>query len=196
MICRHSCHSLPALANAHSLCPHNILISTSCRVCEHGQREGVEVFGQLALPPLLACCRPKQVPPPNNVPAAGFVNVDSEKMSKSLGNFFTIRDVAQRYHPAALRWFLVNTQYRQPINYTQRALEEVGTLRWASCAVHALHGPALRVHQLCAAGAGGEGHMLCMLCVQIESGLYMENAAGLYLLGQPPPGGGHRPLQS
>ena len=59
-------------------------------------------------------------------PRAGFVNVDSEKMSKSLGNFFTIRDVVARYHPAALRWFLVNTQYRQPINYTQRALEEVG----------------------------------------------------------------------
>lgn len=34
------------------------------------------------------------------------------------------RDVVARYHPRALRWFLVNTQYRQPINYTQRALEE------------------------------------------------------------------------
>lgn len=56
--------------------------------------------------------------------AAGFVNVDSEKMSKSLGNFFTIREVLKQYHPAALRWFLVNTQYRQPVNYTQRALEE------------------------------------------------------------------------
>ena len=54
----------------------------------------------------------------------GFVNVDAEKMSKSLGNFFTIRDVLGRYHPAALRWFLVGTQYRQGINYTQRALEE------------------------------------------------------------------------
>ncbi|KAL4458944.1 hypothetical protein ABPG75_013809 [Micractinium tetrahymenae] len=54
----------------------------------------------------------------------GFVNVDSEKMSKSLGNFFTIREVVAQYHPRALRWFLVNTQYRQPINYTQRALEE------------------------------------------------------------------------
>jgi cysteinyl-tRNA synthetase len=54
----------------------------------------------------------------------GFVNVDSEKMSKSLGNFFTIRDVSEKYHPMALRWFLVGTQYRQSINYTQRALEE------------------------------------------------------------------------
>ncbi|EIE25292.1 tRNA synthetase class I (C) family protein [Coccomyxa subellipsoidea C-169] len=54
----------------------------------------------------------------------GFVNVDSEKMSKSLGNFFTIRDVLQMYHPMALRWFLINTQYRQAINYTERSLQE------------------------------------------------------------------------
>jgi cysteinyl-tRNA synthetase len=54
----------------------------------------------------------------------GFVNVEAEKMSKSLGNFFTIRQVLQQYHPMALRWFLINTQYRQGINYTQRALEE------------------------------------------------------------------------
>ena len=54
----------------------------------------------------------------------GFVNVDSEKMSKSLGNFFTIREIVQLYHPMALRFFLIGTQYRQAINYTQRALEE------------------------------------------------------------------------
>ena len=51
--------------------------------------------------------------------------VDSEKMSKSLGNFFTIRDVTAQYHPLVLRWFLLNTQYRQPINYSQPALDEV-----------------------------------------------------------------------
>eukprot|EP00193_Tetraselmis_chui_P016857 CAMPEP_0177793436 /NCGR_PEP_ID=MMETSP0491_2-20121128/25072_1 /TAXON_ID=63592 /ORGANISM="Tetraselmis chuii, Strain PLY429" /LENGTH=574 /DNA_ID=CAMNT_0019315947 /DNA_START=148 /DNA_END=1872 /DNA_ORIENTATION=- len=54
----------------------------------------------------------------------GFVNVDSEKMSKSLGNFFTIRDVLRLYHPLALRWFLIGTHYRAGLNYTQRALEE------------------------------------------------------------------------
>jgi len=54
----------------------------------------------------------------------GFVNIESEKMSKSLGNFFTIREVLQRYHPMALRWLLLSTQYRAAINYTQRALEE------------------------------------------------------------------------
>jgi cysteinyl-tRNA synthetase len=54
----------------------------------------------------------------------GFVKVDSEKMSKSLGNFFTIREVTAKYHPYALRWMLLGTHYRAPINYTQRALEE------------------------------------------------------------------------
>ena len=54
----------------------------------------------------------------------GFVKVDSEKMSKSLGNFFTIREVLDKYHPFALRFMLLGAHYRAPINYTQRALEE------------------------------------------------------------------------
>ena len=37
----------------------------------------------------------------------GFVNVDAEKMSKYVGNFFTIRDVLDAYHPLTLRWFLL-----------------------------------------------------------------------------------------
>ena len=44
--------------------------------------------------------------------------------SKSLGNFFTIREVLKQYHPMALRWFLLNSQYRAPINYTTQALDE------------------------------------------------------------------------
>jgi len=54
----------------------------------------------------------------------GFVTVDTEKMSKSLGNFFTIREVLDRYHPMALRWLLLCTHYRAPINYSKRVLEE------------------------------------------------------------------------
>jgi len=54
----------------------------------------------------------------------GFVKVDSEKMSKSLGNFFTIREVLARYHPMVLRFMLLGAHYRAPINYTQKALEE------------------------------------------------------------------------
>lgn len=54
----------------------------------------------------------------------GFVTIDSEKMSKSLGNFFTIRQVIGLYHPLALRLFLLGTHYRSPINYSDVQLEK------------------------------------------------------------------------
>ncbi len=47
----------------------------------------------------------------------GFVNIDKEKMSKSLGNFHTVKDICDRYHPQALRMFLLTTHYRSPINF-------------------------------------------------------------------------------
>lgn len=53
----------------------------------------------------------------------GFVTVDLEKMSKSLGNFCTIRQVVELYHPLALRLFLMGTHYRAPINYSDALLE-------------------------------------------------------------------------
>ncbi|VAI35828.1 unnamed protein product [Triticum turgidum subsp. durum] len=52
----------------------------------------------------------------------GFVNVNGQKMSKSLGNFITIRKVIELYHPLALRMFLLGTHYRSPINYTVEQL--------------------------------------------------------------------------
>ncbi|MFK8015518.1 MAG: cysteine--tRNA ligase [Gammaproteobacteria bacterium] len=54
----------------------------------------------------------------------GFVQVDDEKMSKSLGNFFTIRDVLKVYRPEEMRFFLLGAQYRKPINYSQDELDQ------------------------------------------------------------------------
>jgi cysteinyl-tRNA synthetase len=54
----------------------------------------------------------------------GFVNVDNEKMSKSLGNFFTIREVMERFSGEAIRYFLLTTHYRQPINFSDVPLTE------------------------------------------------------------------------
>ena len=54
----------------------------------------------------------------------GFVQIDNEKMSKSLGNFFTIRDVLERYEAEALRCFLLGTHYRNPINFSDVALSD------------------------------------------------------------------------
>jgi cysteinyl-tRNA synthetase len=54
----------------------------------------------------------------------GFVNVDKEKMAKSLGNFVTIRDVYQRYDAEALRYFLLGVHYRGPIGFDTEKLED------------------------------------------------------------------------
>lgn len=55
---------------------------------------------------------------------AGAVRVDNEKMSKSLNNFFTIRDVLKKYHPEVVRYFLLSSHYRSPINYSEDNLIE------------------------------------------------------------------------
>ncbi len=53
----------------------------------------------------------------------GFVRVDDEKMSKSLGNFFTIRDVMGRYDPEVIRYFILTSHYRSPLNYSDQHLD-------------------------------------------------------------------------
>lgn len=54
----------------------------------------------------------------------GFINVDNEKMSKSLGNFFTIRDVLREYEPEVVRFFVVRSHYRSPLNYSNVHLDD------------------------------------------------------------------------
>ena len=54
----------------------------------------------------------------------GFLNVDNEKMSKSLGNFFTIRDVLQRYDGETLRFFMLRTHYRSAFNFSDSHLDD------------------------------------------------------------------------
>lgn len=54
----------------------------------------------------------------------GFINVDNEKMSKSLGNFFTIRDVLKEYDAETVRFFIVRSHYRSPLNYSNVHLDD------------------------------------------------------------------------
>ena len=54
----------------------------------------------------------------------GFVRVDDEKMSKSLGNFFTVREILQRYRPEEVRYFILSSHYRSQLNYSESHLEE------------------------------------------------------------------------
>lgn len=54
----------------------------------------------------------------------GFINVDSRKMSKSLGNFFTVRDVAEKYGYEPIKFMMIQAHYRSPINYTVEVIEQ------------------------------------------------------------------------
>lgn len=57
----------------------------------------------------------------------GFVRVDDEKMSKSLGNFFTVREVLKQYQPEIIRFFILSSHYRSPLNYSDEQLNDAGT---------------------------------------------------------------------
>ncbi|MDD1650928.1 MAG: cysteine--tRNA ligase [Methylococcaceae bacterium] len=54
----------------------------------------------------------------------GFVRVNEEKMSKSLGNFFSVREILSRYQPEVVRFFILNSHYRSPLNYCDENLDE------------------------------------------------------------------------
>jgi cysteinyl-tRNA synthetase len=54
----------------------------------------------------------------------GFVRIDDEKMSKSLGNFFTVREVLAKYPAEAVRFFILSSHYRSPLNYSEEQLEQ------------------------------------------------------------------------
>jgi cysteinyl-tRNA synthetase len=76
----------------------------------------------------------------------GFLNIDDTKMSKSLGNFFTIADVLKRYDGEAVRFFMLRTHYRSPFNFSDSVLEEARTaLRRLYMALEAAGGPQAEI---------------------------------------------------
>ncbi len=78
----------------------------------------------------------------------GFVTIRDEKMSKSLGNFLTIRDITAHYHPEVLRFFVFSTHYRNPLDFSETAMQDAmaGLDRLYECvaAVDRLHGDDLQ----------------------------------------------------
>ena len=69
----------------------------------------------------------------------GFINVDNVKMSKSLGNFFTIRDVFKNYEPEVVRFFVVRSHYRSPLNFSDLHLDDArASLKRLYTALHAV----------------------------------------------------------
>jgi cysteinyl-tRNA synthetase len=81
---------------------------------------------------------------------AGAVRVDGEKMSKSLGNFFTIRDILAQYHPETVRYVLIGSHYRSAINYSEDNLKTArGALERMYTALRGLGAvPALTLSEL------------------------------------------------
>lgn len=57
----------------------------------------------------------------------GFLNIDNKKMSKSLGNFFTVRDILAQYDPQVVRFFMLNAHYRSPLNFSRELMEAAKT---------------------------------------------------------------------
>ena len=55
----------------------------------------------------------------------GYINIENEKMSKSLGNFVLVHDIIQKHDPQVLRFFMLSVHYRHPINYSEEVLENV-----------------------------------------------------------------------
>ena len=79
----------------------------------------------------------------------GFVNIDNEKMSKSLGNFFTVRDVLQKYDAQTLRFFVVRAHYRSALNYSDVHLDDArNALRRLYTALDSVTAPQLSVDWL------------------------------------------------
>jgi cysteinyl-tRNA synthetase len=78
----------------------------------------------------------------------GFVNINQEKMSKSLGNFLLIRDVIQSFHPEAVRLFLLSNHYRSPVDFSDKAMEE------AASALDKIYALLERVERVLPAAAG------------------------------------------
>jgi cysteinyl-tRNA synthetase len=72
----------------------------------------------------------------------GLLTLDQEKMSKSLGNFFTVKQVLARFHPEVVRFFLINSHYRSPLDFSDLALAEAET------ALLRLYTPLARIQEL------------------------------------------------
>jgi len=79
----------------------------------------------------------------------GFVRVDNEKMSKSLGNFFTIREILAKYDPETVRFFIIRAHYRSPLNYSDAHLDDArGALKRLYTALHAVKPATVQVDWL------------------------------------------------
>jgi len=84
----------------------------------------------------------------------GFVRINEEKMSKSLGNFFTVREVLKQYRPEIIRFFILTSHYRSPLNYSEEQLNDAGA--GLTRLYTALRDVEIQAHPPCPPSKGGE----------------------------------------
>ncbi len=95
----------------------------------------------------------------------GFVNINQEKMSKSLGNFLMIKDILQRTHPETVRFFLLSSHYRSPIDFSDKALQEADSaLERIYTTIARMEGIFGPVDAPAASDAGPEGSLWDAFC--------------------------------
>ncbi|MBW1980927.1 MAG: cysteine--tRNA ligase [Deltaproteobacteria bacterium] len=106
----------------------------------------------------------------------GFVNVNQEKMSKSLGNFFTIREVLKRYPPEVLRFFVVSSHYRSPLDFSEESMAEAerGLERFYQTMAEVAERTALRSEDGAAGDAGSDEFALLQEKITNLPGLFKE----------------------
>jgi cysteinyl-tRNA synthetase len=85
---------------------------------------------------------------------AGFLNINQEKMSKSLGNFFTIREILREFDAAALRHYFLGCHYRNPMDFSREGLEEAGK------AIDRIHETVERVGRAVRSSGEADGAMM------------------------------------
>lgn len=90
----------------------------------------------------------------------GFLNIDNEKMSKSLGNFFTLREVFDKYSPLTVRFFLLSAHYRAPLNFSET------TLKQAESGLERYNDFILRIKEI--TGSGGRGKVALEITRRIQ----------------------------
>lgn len=107
----------------------------------------------------------------------GFVNINQEKMSKSLGNFLTIRDILNVWHPEALRLFLLSNHYRSPLDFTDQAMKEAAAGLDKMYAL--LERAQSRLGRFPRAGTEGRTDYWCLFCRAMEDDFNTAQGIGV-----------------
>ncbi|VBB08508.1 cysteinyl-trna synthetase/mycothiol ligase [Lucifera butyrica] len=99
----------------------------------------------------------------------GFITVNEEKMSKSLGNFFLVKDILAHYPPEVLRFFIISTHYRSPLDFSDERLEEAGrSLERLKTALESIQS----LETLCPGEAGEAGRALRSQAMKAREDFY------------------------